>query len=313
MASSIAPNPISPMHRFGVLVLRALMAVFGLVVKLRPKPPAPGPVTNHRYGDHRDETIEVIPRKPGSPKRTPVVYIHGGGWIAGKKELYTGDLFFLADQGHPVFNVEYPMAPERPHPAMLRSLLTALEWIRANYPECESAHFMGDSAGGNLVAMLGLLSDNPDLVRDIDPDARPGTAVACASIVSIYGVLDRLSWIENKFPLSPAMLSSYAGAAGFEKEVGPELAITPMDLKFGQIPPSYLCAGTKDQLCDSTRLFAKRIESSKNEVMMSIFEGEAHGFFNLSWRPASQELRKEILQFISRHESSGDAATAEVG
>jgi len=306
-STSIAPRSIRLTQRFGVWFLRALMAVFKWSLPFRSKPPAPGPVTTHRYGDHPDETLQYIPRKPGTTLRTPVVYIHGGGWIAGKKELYTGDLFFLADLGHPVFNLEYPLAPENPHPAILRSLLRALEWIRENHPEIERAHFMGDSAGGNLATMLGLLSHNPELIRDVDPASMPQTALSCQSVVSLYGVLDRLSWIENKFPLSRVMLESYAGKAAFEPEVPPDLAITPMDLKFDVVPPCYLVAGSEDQLCDSTKRFAERLEGSANEVMLEIYEGEQHGFFNMSWREASQKMRAQVAAFLERHDSSVDS------
>ncbi|MBW2293188.1 MAG: alpha/beta hydrolase, partial [Deltaproteobacteria bacterium] len=180
-------------------------------------------------------------------------------------------------------------------------------WVRENHAEFESAHCMGDSGGGNLAMMLGVLSRNPELIRDVDPSALPRTALSCQSVVSLYGVLDRLSWIENKFPLSRVMLESYAGKAAFEAEVTPALAITPMDLKFDSVPPCYLVAGTEDQLCESTKLFAERLEGSSSEVMLEIYEGEQHGFFNLSWRPASQEMRGQVTEFLKRHDSSGAA------
>ncbi|MCP4037675.1 MAG: alpha/beta hydrolase [bacterium] len=299
--SPIAPTPLSPAQRLRVFLLRAVIALLKLITSFRKKP-APSSITQHRYGDHRAQILEVIPGKAGSPERAPIVYVHGGGWIAGKKELYTDDLYFLAEQGHPVFNLEYPLAPESPHPGILRSLLLALEWIREHHPEVTHAHFMGDSAGGNLVTMLGLLSHNPELIRDIDANAQSRTAVSCISIISIYGVLDRLSWIRNGFPLSGAMLEAYGGKAAFEEQVGPELAITPMDLKFDAVPPIYLCAGTKDELCDSTRILAERVEENGNEVQLEIFDGERHGFFNLTWRPASQEIRRQILAFAERHQ-----------
>ena len=304
MADPIQPTSISLGRRLGVVVLRSVMGLFKLSLRFRKSPTPPGPVTLHNYGSHRDETLQYIPRKPGTPERGAVVYIHGGGWIAGKKELYTTDLFFLAEQGHPVFNLEYPLAPENPHPAILRSLLGALEWIRENHPEFESVHFMGDSAGGNLAMMLGILSRNPESIRDIDPTGTLRTALSCYSVVSLYGVLDRLSWIDNKFPLARVMLESYAGKAAFEREVDPSLAITPMDLKFDSVPPCYLVAGTEDQLCDSTRIFAKRLEDGPSEVVLRIFAGERHGFFNTSWRPASQEMRGEVLEFLLRNDPS---------
>ena len=304
---AIVPTRLSFGQRTRVALLRGVMLVFKLTTLFRRSPVPRGARSEHRYGDHRDQTLEVIDPVAGVPERAPVIYIHGGGWIAGKKELYTRDLYFLAERGHRVFNLEYPLAPENPHPGVLRSLLKALDWIVERHPEVTEAHFMGDSAGGNLVTMLGLLSHNPELIRDVDPNASPRTAVSCISIISIYGVLDRLSWIRNGFPLASAMLESYAGKAAFEVQVLPELAITPMDLKFDAVPPTYLCAGTEDELCDSTRMFGEAIKGSVNEVQLEIFTGEKHGFFNMSWRPASQKMREQILAFTARHQPAPNA------
>ena len=303
MTRTISPTPVTLGQRFGVSTLRTLMSTFGFFGKLRSKPPAPGPVTHHSYGSHRDETLQVIPRKPGAPERNPVVYIHGGGWIAGKKELYTGDLYFLADAGYPVFNIEYPMAPENPHPGILISLFKALSWIRGNHPEVEQVHFIGDSAGGNLALMMGILCHNPHLIKDFDDSGDSQAVLRCQSVVSLYGVLDRLTWIRHEFPGGKLMLHCYGGKAAFAEEVDSKLAITPMDLSFDSYPPSFLIAGTKDQLCDSTRICAKKLETGTGDVESKIYEGEGHGFFNMSWRPAAAVLRKDMLSFLDKRDA----------
>jgi acetyl esterase/lipase len=214
-------------------------------------------------------------------------------------EMYTAELVFLAEKGYPVFNLEYPLAPERPHPHMLLSLLSALAWIRQEHPDCESVHLMGDSAGGNLALMLGILLSNPDLISELDPNfSLPLPRVE--SIVSIYGVLDRLSWIEKGFPSAALMLECYGGAEALKKEVGPKEAVTPLDLDFTHLPPTFIVAGSKDQLAESSRLCAESLNRRFDTVEYKVYPGEAHGFFNRSARPASQELRHDIIEFLSK-------------
>ena len=200
------------------LTLRAtrvgISAIFALGRLMRRPPKPPGATSEHAYGSDPAERLEFIEARAGAPRRAPIVYVHGGGWIAGRKESYSRFLSFLAEQGYPVFNVEYPLAPENPHPGILRSLFKALDWIRSEHPEHSGVHFMGDSAGGNLATMLGLLTANPALVRDVDPERRE-LPLHCHSVVSLYGVLDRLSWIEDGFPGATNMLESYAGKAAF--------------------------------------------------------------------------------------------------
>jgi acetyl esterase len=301
MAHSLAPTPLRLKHRIGLFLARLIMAFLGLIDKLRPSPAPPSTVSLHRYGVDDAETIQHIPRRSGSLERAPIVFIHGGGWIIGKKELYTRDLFFFAEAGYPVFNVDYPTAPENPHPGILLSLLDALRWIRSEHPSVDAVHLMGDSAGGNLAMMLAIFSANPHLVRDLGNGPVAEAPMGCRSVVSLYGVLDRLSWLEHGFPGVDLMLECYGGLAVFEERVGPELSITPMDLEFEAHPPSFLIAGSKDRLGESTRICAKRLEAGPGIVASKIYEGEPHGFFNMSWRPASSELKGDVLAFLEAH------------
>jgi acetyl esterase/lipase len=284
---------------FRVWALRVVVRVFFGLSQLRRRPARPpGALTLHRYGDHPAENLESIEPRPGSPRRSPIVYIHGGGWIAGRKESYTRYLSFLGEVGHPIYNLEYPLAPENPHPGILRSLLRALDWIHEKHPEVEGVHLMGDSAGGNLVMMLGLFATNPELMTAVDPERKTGFPIRCKSVVSLYGVLDRLSWIEDGFPGADVMLRSYAGEAAFEPEVGPELAITPMDLDFTAAPPTLLAVGTEDQLHRSSLIFAERLAAGPGKVVLKEYPGEGHAFFNLGKTHSDDELGADILEFL---------------
>jgi acetyl esterase len=278
---------------------RILIRVIFWLTRIQRRPPKPpGRVEAHRYGPHPAETLQVIEPRASATRRTPIVFAHGGGWIAGRKESYTRYLSFLAEAGYPVFNVEYPLAPENPHPGILRSLFRALDWVASRHPEVPGVHVMGDSAGGNLAMMIGLLAANPGLVRAVSPDHSDGLPLACHSVVSLYGVLDRLSWIEDGFPGAKNMLESYAGPNAFQAKVDPDLAVTPMDLEFDAAPPSFLCAGTEDPLCRSSRLFAERLAAGPGKVVHREYSGEGHGFFNLGRSTHDAELREDVLAFL---------------
>ena len=122
LTSPAAAQKLRPRQKLEVLGWRTMMGILGLLNGLR-RPSLTGAISEHAYGSHPAERIEVIDPRSGSPSRAPVVYVHGGGWICGKKEMYRGALVFLADAGYPVFNVEYQLVPERPYPHLLLSLL----------------------------------------------------------------------------------------------------------------------------------------------------------------------------------------------
>ena len=97
------------------------------------------------------------------------------------------------------------------------------------------------------------------------------------------------------------MLECYAGPRGLEPEIRPETAVTPMDLEFEKLPPTFIGVGSKDQLAESSRLCAEHLQKRFAPVDYQVYRGEAHGFFNRSGRPACQRLRSDILDFLAKH------------
>ena len=63
------------------------------------------------YGPHQDHRLDHLLPDASRARQEAVVFMHGGGWIAGSKDYYPVDLQFLTQAGYPVFNLEYPLAP----------------------------------------------------------------------------------------------------------------------------------------------------------------------------------------------------------
>src|SRR5579871_5489193 len=112
-----------------------------------------------------------IPR-PGTPLRVRLyqgagvqpclVFLHGGGWVLGSIESHEGLCRHLAHQsGCAVLSVDYRLAPEHPYPAALEDAVLALRWLAAEAVnlgiDATRLAVGGDSAGGNLAAVLALL------------------------------------------------------------------------------------------------------------------------------------------------------------
>lgn len=94
--------------------------------------------------------------------RTPVgcvVNVHGGGWVLGT--LVGNDWTcstVAARTGTQVVSVDYRLAPAHRFPAAVEDSLDALHWA-AELPSARGGLMvMGDSAGGNLAAVLALAS-----------------------------------------------------------------------------------------------------------------------------------------------------------
>ncbi len=96
---------------------------------------------------------------PRGSERLPVlVYLHGGGWVAGSVATHDPFCRLLSEAaGVIIASVEYRLAPEHPHPAALDDALAAVHWAANNAAQwggdATRLAMGGDSAGGHLAAV----------------------------------------------------------------------------------------------------------------------------------------------------------------
>jgi acetyl esterase/lipase len=106
-------------------------------------------------GPLRGEALRVA-----SP-REAVLYLHGGGYVAGHPRVYRNLCARLAKRlSADVFVPEYRLAPEHRFPAALEDALAAYRAVLGRGFSSHSVTVMGDSAGGGLtLAFLLALRD----------------------------------------------------------------------------------------------------------------------------------------------------------
>src|SRR6056297_781509 len=107
------------MLRLKAYLLKALLSgsdyVTAALASSHPAPPVRALIANIPYGPHRHNRLDVIVPTAGTP-RVPVVFVHGGGWVAGHKSIYTAPCLRLADEGYCIFNINYRLGPFTPWP-----------------------------------------------------------------------------------------------------------------------------------------------------------------------------------------------------
>lgn len=117
-----------------------------------------------RVGDFTLAQVPEVPLrfyhpKPESPLPT-VVYLHGGGHVAGSIAVYDAILRRLAHRAQClVIAVDYRLAPEFPYPHALQDCLAVLEtlpqWLEyQGWDDGRGLILAGDSGGGALAATL---------------------------------------------------------------------------------------------------------------------------------------------------------------
>lgn len=109
------------------------------------------------------KTLNVF--APKKAKNAPVlIFIHGGSWHSGRKEIYDfmGNRF--AAKGVISVIIDYPLAPAYQLPAMEKASALAIQWVKENIAsyggDPTNMYVSGHSAGGHLAALVAI-KDEP--------------------------------------------------------------------------------------------------------------------------------------------------------
>jgi len=165
--------------------------------------------------------------------RPAIVVVHGGSWRGGDKahQRMQEICRWLASEGYVAASVNYRLAPAVTFPAQIVDVRAAVRWLRE---PTQAARFaidparigaLGESAGGNLAALLGTEGKGP---LDV------GTRVA--AVVDLSGPVDLTSAGEatsdfRKVQLSYLGCSSYAHCP-VARVASPVYRVDPTDPPF---------------------------------------------------------------------------------
>ncbi len=117
------------------------------------------PVALVRDGSAAGVPVRVYAPAPGE-ERDAVLFVHGGGHVAGDLDVYDGSARrTAAASGMTVVSVDYRRAPEWPYPAGLddtAAVLNRLEEALVGIPWSGRVHAVADSGGAAKVASLAM-------------------------------------------------------------------------------------------------------------------------------------------------------------
>ena len=126
---------------------------------------APSTIELHEIRDIEAGGVKCRLYRSSAATAAPLlIYYHGGGWVIGDLNTHDDICRKLARDAHcSVIAVDYRLAPEHPAPAALDDCIVATQWIFANAKSLgiDAARIAigGDSAGGNLAALVAMHAD----------------------------------------------------------------------------------------------------------------------------------------------------------
>lgn len=238
--------------------------------------------------------------KPEGAGPTPplVVFFHGGGWVIGTIESHDATCRALASaSGCAVASVEYRLAPETCFPAAPEDCYAATKWLSENAfdfgVDGTRVAVAGDSAGGNLAAVVSLM-------------AREEGGPKISYQVLIYPAVDvlgeypsRTENAEGYFLTASAMKWFYGHYIQDEAHAREPLASPLLAGDHSGLPPAIVITAGYDPLRDEGEAYAKKLHDAGVVVKVNRYEGEIHGFTSMigaldEARDAINEIGREL-------------------
>jgi acetyl esterase/lipase len=247
-----------------------------------------------------DAKLDVyVPREAAAPNPT-LIYIHGGGWVGGSKEMSWLQLLPYLEAGWSVVNVEYRLARVSLAPAAVEDCRCALRWVVRNAKQynfdTNKLLVTGHSAGGHLSLTTGMLPSSAGLDREC-----PGSEeLKVAAIVNWFGISDVVDLLDgpNMKEYAVAWLSSMPNREEVARRV------SPLTYVRAGLPPIITIHGDADPTVPYAQ--AVRLQEALNKAgvpnQLVTIPGGKHGGFS---RDETVRAYSAIRDFLSKHNLNG--------
>jgi acetyl esterase len=255
----------------------------------------------------RQHRLDVIaPRETSGP--LPVyVYFHGGGWTSGDKSALTKYCASQATGGMVVVNVNYRMATRFQMRHMLQDAEAALSWVARNIAryggDPKSIVLGGDSAGGQIAALLAASTSDDDLAQHFG--LNPGPDGHIVGVVQHCSAVDFSVMLERGFILSlefVRMLLPQRGRGLLLAEAARYLS--PIEWVGPKFPPVFITTSEQDPFYRANLNFISRLRARSVPVDVLIYDRASRNTRH-TWQqdyryPESQEVYRRLQKFVNR-------------
>lgn len=208
-----------------------------------------------------------------------LLYLHGGGWVIGAPESHEDICRILANlAGAVVVSPDYRLAPEHPYPAAVEDCAAVLADMAAHSDrygiDPGRIAVGGDSAGGNLAAVLALM-------------ARDGPLPRVTAQILIYPVTDQRQTSDSYAAYAWDFGLTAAGMAWFRAHYLPQDAdrtdwrLSPLLVpSLHDVAPAFVALAGHDVLYDEGAAYAERLKTEA-EAVVRVWPGQIHGFVSM--------------------------------
>ena len=249
------------------------------------------------------EKIECFFMSPKALKdKAPcLIYIHGGGFMAGDKVYRKGLGTWFALNGYFTINVNYGLSPEYVFPKPLKHLISSLGWIERNAEklnlDLSKIIIAGDSAGAYYALTVATVMGNEDLKRELNVKNN----IKFSAAILNCGVYDIKKALEGKF-LFNLNKKVFEASTGITEEKFLKYRykkfFSPVDLVEKDFPPTFLIYAEKDLLCNGhAELLIDKFDEKdvyfESFCSTSVLDNHC---FSLEWKRKTAKIANQMLE-----------------
>ena len=231
------------------------------------------------------------------PRRLIVLYVHGGGWIAGSKAQAFLQPLALVPGGFVYASTNYRLRPDATVAEMAQSVASAAGWLTRHADEFggdpHTLFLVGHSAGAHLVSLLGT---NETFLEEagVHPASVRGVVSLDTAVYDLPKLLD-----ETETTLHQRV---------FGEEPDAE-AVSPWHhVEYGAPHPAFLIFYSEGRPAAATQTipFAARLNDAGHEATVVEAVGRDHGALNTMLGTEGDRPTVQVVEFLRRHAEASD-------
>jgi acetyl esterase len=260
------------------------------------------------YGDGPDEMFDIYYLEGADGPLPTIVWVHGGGWVAGSKEGVANYLKILAGRGYTTVGLEYSHGFGVTYPKPVEQVNAALGHLVRNAAELnidpDTIILAGDSAGAQVAAQVAIITTDPAYAGQVGiaPQLNPDRLAAILLLSGAYDI-ESVDLEGNYGWLARTVLWAYSGTRDFMRDERFGLA-SVTNYVTDAFPPAFISSGNGDPLASQAVALVRRLEELNVEVDSLFFPANyspplPHEYqFNLDIA-AGQEALDRMLAFMA--------------
>lgn len=220
-------------------------------------------------GNLPEKKLNVFAPKKANGDQNVLLFIHGGSWDSGNKDIY--DFFGnrLARKDVVAVVMDYPLSPDYQVHDMAKASAKAVQWIQENIRQYggdpEKIFVSGHSAGGHLASLITIRDNYFDTLGIKNPIK--GAILIDGAGLDMYGFL-----MQKDYAPGTSYLKAFTNDPLVWKDVSPMYHLNE------EMPPLLIMMGGKTLpgIAKSTESFLEEYKKYVPEPNFQIQKGKKH-------------------------------------